>query len=810
MNDLFAAQAAIEEESLDLGIKRYNEERAKDETNTRPGKRLLVESIKPLGSAIAEWVERVTDGRPTPHANLGYFLRDIDPQVAAYVTARAVVNGMVKRLTLQAVALSISSLLEDAVNFEALKSESPRGYKQLQRKIAHTSDPGYRHVVLRKQQKYAGVKSIKWGRKEKAAIGLLLIDLMEHNVIVNGAQLFQRTLQSGTRAFDSRYQLVPTEGAARWLEASHKNCEILQPVFMPMVCAPREWTGPTTGGYLSPKLQFPIVKTRGKKAYLEELKHYEMPKVYGALNALQSTAWRINKRVLEVMVEAWEQNLRINKLPPRDPIALPPDAPADCTPEELTNVKADKARVYAENVRIMSKRLAMGAKLHLAHKFAAFDAIYFPHALDWRGRAYPVASYLHPQADDTGKALLEFSKGVPVGANGGYWLAVHGANCFGIDKVGFDERAQWVVEHTESILAVAFDPLSERGSLWTKTEEAPWRFLAFCFEWAAYVIGGQSPEFVSHIPVAFDGSCNGLQHYSMMLRDEVGGAATNLVPSETPSDIYTRVAEALGPIVARDAGTKPGAAPWAGKIVRKIAKQPTMTMPYGAGQFGYKQQIGDALRKLEEEGGRPHLGAGIDAFTCSSYLAGVMKEALAGVVVKAAAAMEWLQDASRVASEDALPIRWEAPNGLPVVQEYREMIGERLDTEITGQRIALMLTREGDKLDKRRQAQGIAPNFVHSLDASHMMETVCLGLEHGITDFAMVHDSYGAHAGHADLLNVLLRQAFVAMYREDVLGRFREQLIAQLSPRLAAKIKPLPPFGSLDPEAVLTSEYFFA
>ena len=69
-------------------------------------------------------------------------------------------------------------------------------------------------------------------------------------------------------------------------------------------------------------------------------------------------------------------------------------------------------------------------------------------------------------------------------------------------------------------------------------------------------------------------------------------------------------------------------------------------------------------------------------------------------------------------------------------------------------------------------------------------------LEHGINDFAMVHDSYGAHAGHADTLNVLLREAFVAMYREDVLGKFREQLIAQLSPRLAAKIPPLPQFGS--------------
>ncbi len=145
-----------------------------------------------------------------------------------------------------------------------------------------------------------------------------------------------------------------------------------------------------------------------------------------------------------------------------------------------------------------------------------------------------------------------------------------------------------------------------------------------------------------------------------------------------------------------------------------------------------------------------------------------------------------------------------------MVQDYREWIGERLDTEITGQRVQLMITREGDKLDKRRQAQGIAPNFVHSLDASHMMATVCLGLEAGIEAFAMVHDSYGAHAGNADKLNVLLRRAFVEQYTPDVLGRFRDELVAQLPEKLARKVPPLPAYGTLDVEAVLTSEYFFA
>ena len=45
------------------------------------------------------------------------------------------------------------------------------------------------------------------------------------------------------------------------------------------------------------------------------------------------------------------------------------------------------------------------------------------------------------------------------------------------------------------------------------------------------------------MPIALDGTCNGLQHYAAMLRDEVGGKAVNLVPSDKPSDVYGDVAK---------------------------------------------------------------------------------------------------------------------------------------------------------------------------------------------------------------------------------------------------------------------------
>jgi DNA-directed RNA polymerase, mitochondrial len=48
--------------------------------------------------------------------------------------------------------------------------------------------------------------------------------------------------------------------------------------------------------------------------------------------------------------------------------------------------------------------------------------------------------------------------------------------------------------------------------------------------------------FVSHFPIHQDGSCNGLQHYAALGRDQKGAEAVNLCPFETPQDVYSGVA----------------------------------------------------------------------------------------------------------------------------------------------------------------------------------------------------------------------------------------------------------------------------
>jgi DNA-directed RNA polymerase len=810
--NLYEVQRLLEQESVELGIKRYRAALAGGLDSVQPGVALLKRSIPPVVKLIEEFVASAEAGRAGKNASVAYFLAQYDADVVAYMAIRRTLASLSKRTPLTRLAVSIGSYLEDALNFDKLRAEAPGLYKQLQRRIATRKDYGVRHFVMRRQAKYAGIKTVQWDQTSKIKVGLKLIDF-----IATGANLVKSVLIfSGAK--DRTNYVVPTEATLAWLEQAHESNELMAPMHLPMVVQPKEWTTPFNGGYLEQRST--LLKVRNQE-YLKELAVADMPALYPALNALQSTRWRINGGVLSALKQVRDAGQTLGGLPSRDSLPLPVSPQADFevpkearTEEQTARIKAWKGeanKVYAENMRLESKRVALAQRLWVAEKFSEFEAIYFPHALDWRGRAYPIPATLSPQSDDVSKALLEFADGCKLGDNGAYWLAVHGANCFGVDKVAFEQRVQWVEENTDAIREVAFDPI--RNRMWIEAD-APWQFLAFAKEWAGLQMhvaaGGAQGDFVSHLPVGLDGSCNGLQNFSAMLRDEVGGAATNLVPSEKPSDIYAEVAKVSQKIVEFDAGSgNERAMQWIGKIDRKITKRNAMTYAYAATQFGFTDQLLAEMKKHADE----HDGVALvdgDQFKAAVYLAGVNYQAIGQVVVAARQAMKWLIEAARVAATDGLPIRWSTPVGLLVQQNYRVIVGERIKGDIAGERVRLTYSVESDQLDKRKQAQGIAPNFVHSMDAAHLMATINACAGQGITSFAMVHDSYGTHAGNIDVLAYELRRAFVDQYSKDVLGTFREQLAAQLPPELAAKIPPLPPTGKLDLEAIMDSEYFFA
>jgi len=556
-------------------------------------------------------------------------------------------------------------------------------------------------------------------------------------------------------------------------------------------------------------IKLDMIKTPNKN-YLEELSHVEMPMVYSAINSMQNTGWRINKRILSVMKELWERGGDRAGLPPKSGKDMP-QKPFDIdTNQEALNAWKRKAKpVHMFNHRNMSKVVGMAQKIWVAEKFLDIEEFFYVWTLDWRGRAYPVGTFVQPQSDDQGKSLLEFSKGKPLGADGEAWLSVHLANTWGNDKVSFDDRIQWTQENAGDIFSYAIDPMTNNG--W-EAADAPFAFLAACFEYLGFKMQGEA--FISHLPIQVDGSCNGLQNFSAMLKDEVGGAATNLIPSSTPSDIYNLVAKASEVILVEDfhAGVAE-AEVFLGKMNRKLTKRNCMTYAYSVTQFGMKDQLIMEFRKMAEQG-NPVDTLGMDEFRVAGYLAGVNLKAIGQTVVAAKRAMDWLKSVARVAASDGLPLIWTNPAGLPIQQSYQESIGKRLELSVGGRVVKFTLRVDSKKLDGRKCAAGVAPNFVHSCDSGHMMRTISKCADAGINSFSFIHDSFGTHAADMTQLSSLLREAFVEQYEGDVLEKFREEIIGQLnmsgSSHLVEKIPPVPTKGNLDLAGVMDSEYFFA
>jgi len=426
-------------------------------------------------------------------------------------------------------------------------------------------------------------------------------------------------------------------------------------------------------------------------------------------------------------------------------------------------------------------------------KFEKEKAFYFPHTLDFRGRMYANTAFLNPQGEDSARGLLEFSVGKPLGTSGLPWLQVHLANCYGFDKVSLEDRVEWAKLHEWAILEVGKEPLVNK---WWMEADKPWQFLRACIE---YMKIKRDPGFVSHLPVTVDGSCNGLQHFSAMLRDELGGKAVNLTATDSPQDIYEIVKEKVVEKINKD----PDALVSPLDINRALVKRPVMTTPYGATIYGMREQLHEELTK--------QLDKGIifitikddqDLWVYCKYLAKIIYESIGEVVVSSREGMKWLQDCAKVLSRENRPIYWTLPTGFIVKQKYLKSTVKHIKTIINGKLASLFSAYgDSDKLDKHKQTNGIAPNFVHSLDACHLMKTVNTSYT-DIQSFSVVHDSFGTHACDMELLSENLRLTFIEIYKEDVLQKFADAQTITL-PKI-------PKYGKLNINEVKDAEFFFS
>lgn len=181
-----------------------------------------------------------------------------------------------------------------------------------------------------------------------------------------------------------------------------------------------------------------------------------------------------------------------------------------------------------------------------------------------------------------------------------------------------------------------------------------------------------------------------------------------------------------------------------------------------------------------------------------------------------AEAMSFLRKIALGLSHEGKSVTWTTPVGLPVMSWYPETERSQLRLFLfdRGYKLTTNVKVDGGPtkgVKKEKSANGIAPNFVHSMDAAHLMMVVNAASAEGITQQALVHDSFGCLAADAGRYNEIIREQFVKLYSEyDVLGDIRNQALKEISVANAHRIPEVPAKGTLDLTEVLQSDYAFA
>ncbi len=799
-------EVAHEKQMLENGKLRTNKRRLEhvqrgEESVTSYGKEMVKRTIRPLAKLIQEYLieqDDKTGGRPEIAFQ---HLCEVEPEISALITAKHVINTVTQQKPFTGSCIALGGKLETEVAMKTFKITNSELYETIMRDLdaRPTRHYTYRRRKLRESANRAGVGWLEWSKTDKLHVGIRLVEMM---VLATGL------IEIGHDIVKKKKTKVikVTQKTMEWIKHRSAWNELLSPEYIPMVTRPLGWTSPQGGGYDLLKLD--LVKQRNKR-YKEELASYQMPAVYSAVNHMQATPFQINRFIFDVMNHAWDKGLEWGSMPSSE---LPPfpNKPHDIDTNEtaLKKYKADKREVHDEHAVIKSKRILFTKVLLAAKKCLNYEEIYYPLQLDFRGRVYCVPAFLNYQSVGGAKALIRFANGKPITHEnkGIFWLAIHGANCWGNDKVALADRHKWVEENTEWIEACGKDPIANLQ--WNDADE-PYQFLAFCDEWARYKQEGEG--FISHIPVAVDGSCNGLQLYSLMLRDEKAGKLVNLTVTDKPQDIYQAVADSVREKVRKDATDGiPFAQAWLNYgITRKITKRPIMTICYGSTRYSCTDFVLEEIKKAARKG-KPHPFTKLNILQACTYLAKAIWASIGDNLSSARQGMDFLQAIARIICKDQLPIHWVNPVGFPIWQSYPETRSMRVKAHLMGEVIKPRLNKELDTTDRRKMVNGVAANFVHSLDSACMMETVNLCAKRGITNFCNVHDSFGTTAADVHVLNETLRDAFVKIFQDDVLQDFRDGIEKLIPEKERGKLPQVPEKGNLNLDDLRQSEFFFA
>ena len=664
---------------------------------------------------------------------------------------------------LPTIIVSIGTSLEHECRFRWYKENHPELMKYIEDKYYHESCGTHQKtsiasVIFNRHD----IVWPSWHIKTRAALGGWVLDR-----VMGTTGWFMKLTE--TRGRRSVCRVVPTPEFMEIREQLINTAEMFSGIPWPMLVEPNDWTNERAGGYLTNELMRGHELTRrGKGA----VKHGDIPLKF--LNKLQKVKYRVSHHVLEVAQHFKERGIKVGKFIPISEAFKPPKPPdIDDNAEARQAWKRMMAEAYNADRMNFKRSVRTRTQLEAAEKFKDKE-YYLCWSFDYRGRTYPICAYLSPQDTDFGKSLIRFADESFVTPESESWLAFQCATTFGLDKAPMAERLEWVRENHDLITKVATDPIDNLPE-WEEVEE-PWQFMAACHEYYHCCI--LCDKQTTGLMVAVDATCSGLQILAGLAKDQSTASLVNVCPGDRPSDAYKAVAEEAKKYLPAELH------PW---MTRKTTKRTVMTIPYNATRSSSWGYIREAL---VEQGFEPEKSQ-------VSEVVSAVYQSMDAIVPGPMRVMRWIKaHVGQYIRSGATEVEWTTPSGFVVNQQRNKRETERLKLQLLGTTQVTLSVGDGDPCPNRHKSS-TAPNLIHSLDASILHET----FQRFNGPFTVIHDSVLCRATDMGTLNQLVRETYTDIFTRDCwLSKFGEAINAA---------EPPPIVGTLDPEVVEDSTYFF-
>ena len=660
---------------------------------------------------------------------------------------------------------AIGSAIEAELQMRHYEETAPGLLKVLKDNYWHQSKGTQQKLVSIQTtiNRYDIEKWQSWGGQRRIKVGNWYLD-----IICQSTGWFTKyTVQ---RKKKDTY-IIPTEEFIKDKDEIIRIAELFSPLTWPMIIPPRDWTNLESGGYyLNALTKCHEMVRRGPPLSIQGKK----PLTF--LNKIQRVGYRLNPFITDVADVLDKRGIEVGKFRPVIEHHLP-NKPLniDSDSELKQKFKRESAEVWDKRSQEFRKSCRTRMTMNAIAEFRDKERFYIPWSFDYRGRVYPIPSFLTPQDSDFGKSLIRFADESLVTPEAEQWLSFHLATTFGLDKEPRDKRYEWTFHNRGLVERIALNPIDERTE-WEKAEE-PWQFLAACDEYYHCVI--LKDKLCTGLPVAIDATCSGLQILAGLARDKTTAQLVNVIPADKPSDAYAKVAEVAQPNC-----------PDSVKAVmdRKVVKRTVMTIPYNAKPHSNRAYIRDALKEKGIEISQEDLTQTVKA----------VRDAMNKVVPGPMAVMKWIEsEVTKAINRGETEISWKTPSGFRVTQRLMKPECKYIHLQLLGKCKIWAAVGDSDKVDLMHHKNATAPNLIHSLDASLLHFTATRFDE----PIALIHDSVLCRATDMTVLNTIVKETYMHLFADhDYLNDFHDQIGAEIEP---------PIIGDLQPSQVIDSNYFF-